>query len=66
MDVIRQLVAGAPEHLLPGGLLALECGLGQAERVAADLNATGAFAAVRIRPDLTGRARFVMAERGAL
>ena len=66
LDVIRQLVAGAPEHLLPGGLLALECGLGQAERVAADVNATGAFAAVRIRPDLNGRPRVVMAERGAV
>ncbi len=65
LDVIRQLVAGAPEHLLTGGLLALECGYGQAERVAADVNATGAFASVRIRPDLTGRPRFVMAERGA-
>jgi release factor glutamine methyltransferase len=65
MDVIRQLVAGAPDHLLAGGLLALECGLGQAERVATDVNATGAFAAIRIRPDLTGRPRFVMAERGA-
>ncbi len=65
LDVIRQLVAGAPEYLLTGGLLALECGFGQAERVAADANATGAFASVRIRPDLTGRPRFVMAERGA-
>ncbi len=65
LDVIRELVAGAPEHLLTGGLLALECGFGQAERVAADVNATGAFASVRIRPDLTGRPRFVMAERGA-
>ena len=65
LDVIRQLVAGAPQHLLTGGLLAIECGLGQAERVAADVNATGAFASVRIRPDLTGRPRFVMAERGA-
>lgn len=65
LDVIRQLVAGAPDHLLAGGLLALECGLGQAEHVATDLNATGAFGAVRIRPDLTGRPRFVMAERGA-
>ena len=64
LDVIRQLVAGAPEHLVSGGLLALECGLGQAERVAADVNATSAFAAVRIRPDLTGRPRVVMAERG--
>ncbi len=66
MDVIRQLVAGAPDHLLAGGLLALECGLGQAERVATAVNATGAFAAIRIRPDLTGRPRFVMAERGAV
>ena len=66
LDVIRQLVAGAPEHLLAGGFLALECGLGQAERIATDLNATGAFAAVRIRPDLTGRPRFVIAERGAV
>ena len=64
LDVIRQLVAGAPEHLVSGGLLALECGLGQAERVAADVNATSAFAAVWIRPDLTGRPRVVMAERG--
>ena len=66
LDVIRQLVAGAPEHLLAGGFLALECGLGQAERIATDLNGTGAFAAVRIRPDLTGRPRFVIAERGAV
>ena len=65
LDVIRQLVAGAPQHLLTGGLLALECGLGQAQRVAADVDATGAFASIRIRPDLTGRPRFVMAERGA-
>ncbi len=66
LDVIRQLVAGAPEHLLAGGLLALECGLGQAERIAADVHATGAFAAVRIRPDLTGRPRVVLAERRAV
>ncbi len=63
LDVIRPLVAGAPERLVSGGLLALECGLGQAERVAADVNATGAFATARIRPDLAGRPRVVMAER---
>jgi release factor glutamine methyltransferase len=65
LDMIRQLVAGAPDRLLASGLLALECGLGQAEGIAADLNATGAFATVRVRPDLTGRPRFVIAERGA-
>ena len=66
LDVIRQLVAGAPKHLLSGGLLALECGLGQAEGIAADVQATGAFGAVRIRADLIGRPRFVTAERGAV
>jgi len=66
LDVIRQLVAGAPKHLLSGGLLAFECGLGQAEGIAADVQATGAFGAVRIRADLTGRPRFVTAERGAV
>ena len=65
LGVIRQLVAGAPEHLMAGGLLAVECGLGQAKGIATDLNATSAFAVVRIRPDLTGRPRFVMAERAA-
>ncbi len=66
LDVIRELVAGAPKHLLSGGLLALECGLGQAEGIAADVQATGAFGAVWIRADLTGRPRFVTAERGAV
>jgi release factor glutamine methyltransferase len=63
LGVIRELVAGAPERLLAGGLLALECGLGQAEGIASDLESTGAFTMVRIRPDWTGRPRFVMAER---
>ena len=65
LDVLRMLVAGAPERLVQGGLLALECGVGQAESIAAEVNATGAFSAVRIRSDLTGRPRVVMAERGA-
>jgi release factor glutamine methyltransferase len=64
LEVIRALVAGAPEHLVAGGLLALECGIDQAEGIATDLNSTGAFTAVRVRPDLTGRPRVVMAERG--
>ena len=64
LHVIRQLVAGAPEHLPAGGLLALECGLGQAEQIVKEVNATRAFVEVRIRRDLTGRPRVVMAERG--
>ena len=66
LDVIGPLVHGASQHLRSGGLLALECGLGQAEGIAADLNATGSFAAVRVRPDLSGRPRFVLAERRAV
>ena len=66
LDVIGPLVDGAPQHLLCGGLLALECGLGQAEGIAADLNATDSFGAVRVRPDLSGRPRFVLAERRAV
>lgn len=65
LDVIRPLVAGAGDHLRPGGLLAFECGLGQAETLTSDVNATGVFSAIRIRPDLTGRPRFVVAERTA-
>jgi len=32
-EIIRELIAAAPDHLRPGGLLALEIGLGQAERL---------------------------------
>lgn len=63
LRVLRPLVAGAPAHLLPGGLLALEVGLGQAETVAALVEATGAFGPAEIRRDLTDRPRMVLAER---
>jgi len=33
-EIIRQLISSAPAHLKPGGLLALEIGLGQAEGLA--------------------------------
>ena len=49
-DVIGTLVARAPDHLPAGGLLAFECGLGQAECIKADVQATGAFAAVLAWP----------------
>ena len=65
LDVIRPLVAGAPAHLHPGGVLALEVGLGQAPAVAALVEATGAFREVVVRKDLTGRPRIVLG-RGRL
>lgn len=63
LDVIRPLVAQAPGHLRPGGLLALEIGAEQGAAVARLMEETGAFTPARVRPDLAGRDRFVLAER---
>ncbi len=58
--VVRGIVAGAAGHLVSGGLLALELGLGQAARVAGWLREAG-FPDPAIETDLTGRERFVLA-----
>ena len=63
MQVLAPLIAGAPRHLAPGGLLALEVGADQAAAVARRIDDTGAFARVRIVPDLAGRERMVLANR---
>ena len=63
LDVIRGIIAGAGDHLLPGGLLALEVGLGQAGPVVALLESTGGYDDARIRRDYTGRERMVLARR---
>lgn len=62
LDVITELVRGAPDHLHPGGLLALEIGAGQADAVAQLLRQRGAYAEPRVRRDLAGRDRIVLAE----
>ena len=63
LDVIRPLVAQAPAHLRPGGLLALEIGVAQGAAVARLIQETGAFGAAAVRPDMAGRDRFVLAQR---
>ena len=63
MDVIRRLVPQAAEALRPGGLLALEIGAAQGPAVARAIEETDAFGAPRVRPDLAGRDRIVLAER---
>lgn len=60
LEVIREIVRGAPARLRPGGLLAVEVGLGQAAEVAEMARAQG-LADVRVRKDLAGRARMVLA-----
>jgi release factor glutamine methyltransferase len=56
LDDLREIVAAAPRHLLPGGWLLLEHGHDQAEGVRALLAAAG-FSEVRSRQDLAGIAR---------
>jgi len=63
MAVIRALVAGAGAHLVAGGLLALEIGAGQAGLVVAEVEGTGEYEDVRVRRDLAGRERVVLATR---
>jgi release factor glutamine methyltransferase len=63
MEVIRRLVPQAAEVLRPGGLLALEMGAAQGPAVCAAIEQTNAFGAPRVRPDLAGRDRIVLAER---
>lgn len=63
MDVIHRLVPQAAEVLKPGGLLAMEIGAAQGRAVCRVIEATNAFGAPRVRPDLAGRDRIVLAER---
>jgi len=65
LDVIREIAAGAPDHLNPGGLLALEIGAGQADAVTALLRSVAGFSEPRVRRDLSGRDRIVLAEYDA-
>ena len=65
LDVICPLIAGAPEHLIDGGLLALEVGLGHVERVAGQIKDSGWFKGVRVCQDLNGHPRIILAERRA-
>jgi release factor glutamine methyltransferase len=63
LDVYPQLVAQAAELLKPGGVLILELGFGQAERVAALVADRGIWTEVRITDDLAGIPRVLAAER---
>lgn len=62
MATLIELVDGAPEHLNPGGLLALEIGASQGHAVAALIRNQPSFSGTKILPDLSGRDRIVMAE----
>lgn len=56
LGALREIVAGAPHHLAPGGWLLLEHGHDQADAVQALLHTQG-FADVETRRDLAGQPR---------
>ncbi len=60
LEVIRRLVAEAPEHLRPGGWLLFEIGADQGPSAAALMEA-GPFGEIGILPDLAGRDRVAAA-----
>lgn len=62
-EMIRKLIAQAGEHLAPGGLLALEIGIGQADALAAALAAAN-YHDISQRHDSAGVTRFLLARYG--
>jgi release factor glutamine methyltransferase len=62
LNLIRQLVSGAPERLRPSGLLALEIGAQQTAAVRELLAESGCYANIQTHKDLAGRDRVVLAE----
>ncbi|HVU33161.1 MAG TPA: peptide chain release factor N(5)-glutamine methyltransferase [Opitutaceae bacterium] len=57
---LQEIIAQAPAHLTPGGLLALETGIAQHHALQEMSQAVG-FARTESRQDLTGRDRYVLA-----
>jgi release factor glutamine methyltransferase len=62
LDLVRRLVAAAPSLLAPGGAIALEIGIGQAQDTA-QLCAAAGLTDVRVRRDLGAVERVVSAVR---
>lgn len=61
LDVVRRIVAEAPDWLVPGGTLLVEIGAGQAEVAVALVRADARYADVRTLLDLAGIARVLEA-----
>ena len=62
-ELIRRLIAEAPPHLAPGGMLALELGHGQADTLSAFL-AENHYHDISARQDYAGVTRFLLARYG--
>jgi release factor glutamine methyltransferase len=62
-EIVRKLIEAAPSHLAPGGLLALELGLGQADDLAA-LMAKKNYHDIKTERDFAGVIRFLFGRYG--
>ena len=62
-EIIRKLIEAAPSHLAPGGLLALELGLGQGDGLAA-LMAKKKYHDIKLERDYAGVIRFLFGRYG--
>lgn len=63
LDVIRELIPAAATALAPGGALVMEIGQGQAPAVKSLIDATLTLAVERVRDDLQGIPRVVVAKK---
>ena len=63
LAALRRIATGVGPYLKPGGLLALEVGLGQATYIMELLENTGEFRTVQVCRDLSGCERVVLAHR---
>jgi release factor glutamine methyltransferase len=61
LEVIEEIVTGAPRHLVPGGLLALEVAPGVATETLALIRSSGSFGEPELLADLVGLPRIVLA-----
>ena len=63
LEMIEQIVEGAPDHLEDGGLLALEVAPDSAAAAIERIRAHGEYGEARLIRDLAGHQRIVLAER---
>ncbi|UCC47793.1 MAG: peptide chain release factor N(5)-glutamine methyltransferase [Gemmatimonadota bacterium] len=63
LEVIQEIVDGAPRYLAPGGLLALEVAPGVADAALQRIRTRGGYGEPRVIRDLAGHRRIVLAER---
>ena len=61
LAAIRQLLAGLPSVLEPGGMLIFEIGFGQSEAVRSEILARPVWRFLRVEPDLEGIPRICLA-----